>query len=440
MKYIFLASAFTGLAGFFLFAAPRVTVITPSSAHVSGKTANAFNVPAVPEAQQPSSTASEPIQPQGGSDIAKQSKLANPPAVMKGLYLTGWSAGSPSKVASTIAFMEKSGLNAVVIDIKDYSGYVSYAMDVPEAKASGAENELRILHPNEMLKEFHDHNIYVIARVTVFQDPILAKAHPEWALKNVKTGKTWTDNHGLAWMDPAGQGTWDYVAAIARDAFGRGFDEVNFDYVRFASDGTLGAIQYPFWDQKTPRSAVIKKFFSYLRSQLSSNVISADIFGLAAVDTWDDLGIGQVLENALPYFDYVCPMVYPSHYAVGTLNYKNPADHPYEIIKYSLEGALKRRIVYGKEQIVRSNSTSSTSTSLAISHKPLAKLRPWLQAFDLGAVYTPAMVNTQIKAVDDALVNSSATRNLAPGDPANPFGGWLLWDPANRYTSYRPAQ
>ena len=101
---------------------------------------------------------------------------------------------------------------------------------------------------NGVIKELHDNGIYVIGRITDFQDPILAKAHPEWAMHNKTTGAVWTDNNGLAWMDPAEQPVRDYLASIAKDAFGRGFDEMNFDYVRFASDGSIGNIGYPAWD------------------------------------------------------------------------------------------------------------------------------------------------------------------------------------------------
>lgn len=418
--------------GFFLFASPRVMILAGGvdAKNSSPPQTDSQNILSVPEAAisgfSPNSAA--PRSGNGTADIENQAPLPSPPEVAKAIYLTGWSAGSESKLESSINLIQKRGLNAVVIDVKDYSGYVAYRMDVPEVKAAGAENEVRILKPNTVVKKLHDKNIYTIARITAFQDPILAKAHPEWALKNKTTGSIWKDNHGLAWLDPAAQPVWDYVISIAKDALNRGFDEINFDYIRFASDGNLTAIQYPFWDQKTPRRAVIKKFFGYLREHLPDAKISADLFGLATIDTWDDLGIGQVIEDAYQYFDYVSPMVYPSHYAPGTLGYKNPAQHPYEVIKYSLNAALKRLIAYSKEQMVQ-----SSSTPLAISHKPLAKLRPWLQAFNLGAVYTPAMLDAQIKAVNDVFFkNESSTSPLS-----SQFGGWMLWDPTNNYNSYR---
>src|SRR6185436_15037970 len=117
---------------------------------------------------------------------------------------------STAKKNAVLALLDKTEADAVVIDIKDYSGYVSYRMEVPEVKASGAEGELRIAAPNSLIKELHDRGIYVIGRVTVFQDPILAKAHPDWALRSKSKGGLWRDKKGLAWMDPAGQKTWDY--------------------------------------------------------------------------------------------------------------------------------------------------------------------------------------------------------------------------------------
>ena len=406
-----------GAFAFFLFFSPRDIILQSKP---NGGFDVGVNLLAVPEASATSSSENVAEIRSANGDISNQQPLPNPPEIAKAVYLTGWSAGSYNKMTSIIKLIEDRGLNAVVIDIKDYSGYVSYAMNVPEVGASGAEKEIRIVRPNELIKRLHDKNIYVIGRVTVFQDPILAKARPELALQNKITGKLWLDNHKLAWLDPAGQPTWDYIISIAKDALGRGFDEINFDYIRFASDGKLGEISFPFWDEKTPKHLVIKKFFAYLRENLPDAKLSADIFGLATIDTWDDLGIGQVLEDAYQYFDYVCPMVYPSHYAVGTLGYKNPADHPYEIVKYSMDKAIERLTAHGKQ------TTATTTEPLAVVRSQSAKLRPWLQVFDMGAVYTSKMINDQIRATEDALASSSAQ-----------YGGWLLWDPANNYRNFK---
>lgn len=340
------------------------------------------------------------------SDIKVNEPLKNPPAIAKGLYLTGWVAGSSARQDQIIALMKKNGLNSVVVDIKDYSGHVSYAMDVPEVKKSGADKELRMGDPFNMIRKFHENGIYVIGRISTFQDPILAKAHPEWAMLNTATGKPWADRKGLSWMDPAAKPVWDYDIAIAKDAFNRGFDEINFDYVRFASDGNLKSIGFPVWDKVTPKHQVIADFFRYVREQLAGKTISADLFGLTAVNS-DDLGIGQVIEDAYKNFDYVSPMIYPSHFANGFIGYQNPAQYPYEVIKYSMEKAL------AKLDRLQASSTPEVK---------LAKLRPWLQVFDMGAVYDKSKVDAQIRATEQVLATSTAN------------GGWLLWDAANTYT------
>src|SRR3989344_5547830 len=145
------------------------------------------------------------------------------------------------------------------------------------------------------------------------------------------TGMLWRDHKNLPWIDVAAREAWDYNIAIAREALERGFDEVNFDYVRFAADGDLSDIRYPFWDMKTSRRKVLKDFWEYVRNALPGKLLSVDLFGLTTVNT-DDLGIGQKLENAFPYFDDIAPMLYPSHYYSGTFNFKSPADHPYEVV------------------------------------------------------------------------------------------------------------
>lgn len=422
-------------AGFFLLFHSRVVMLAPVPGGGEGHTVSAQTAGTLPPLPESTSSRAVPAPVSSGgkssNDIEKQGHLLNPPTVVKGIYVTGWTAGSDKKVDSLITLMKRTGLNAMVIDIKDYSGYVSYHTDVPEVKASGAEGEIRIAHPNALIKKLHDNGIYAIGRVSVFQDTILAAAHPEWALRNKNTGAVWLDNHGLAWIDPAARPAWDYLASITKDAFARGFDEINFDYIRFASDGSLENISYPYWDEKSPRAKVITEYFKFLRGTFPHNTISADLFGLATVSS-DDLGIGQVIQDAYIYFDYVSPMVYPSHYASGFLGYKNPADYPYEVIQYSMAHALQKLQAMGLPPVSAAASSTATSSKSSASSQynlgavPNAKLRPWLQAFNLGAVYDAAMVEKEITAVSDALLTASTT---------SAFAGWLLWDPSNNYTS-----
>jgi hypothetical protein len=303
---------------------------------------------------------------------------------------------------------ETTEVNAVVFDIKDYSGEIDYRIGIPDVKQYGALR-ITIRDIDALVRRLHGEGLYLIARLTVFQDPILARARPEWAIHRrslveqdgVLSRRTlWLDRKGLAWIDPASRPAWNYIAAIARDVLSHGFDELNFDYVRFPSDGNLKDMQYPSWDGKTPRHEVVAGLFSFLRKELGDAPLSADLFGLSTVNE-DDLGIGQVIEDGFADFDYVCPMVYPSHFARKFLGFMNPADHPYDVVNYSMKKAAGR---------LPGNPATRK-----------AKLRPWLQDFNLGAKYDAGMVKAQIQAVQDAL-----------GDR---FAGYMMWAPSNVYTA-----
>jgi hypothetical protein len=360
------------------------------------------DLPDVPEAEIPENQVLSE-DGNGFGDIGPQEPLKNPPKVIKAIYATSWSASSESKMDYLIDLIKTTELNAIVIDIKDFSGLVLYDADVPDVDLYNAK-EVRIRRPNALIKRLHDEGIYVIARQTVFQDPALVGARPDLAVRNVRTGEVWEDRKGLSWIDPSSRDAWDYNIAIARDAAGRGFDEVNFDYIRFPSDGDLSAIGYPFYNASTTsKTAAIAEFFEYLNNNLDGVVISADLFGLATIN-YDGLGIGQVIEDAYRNFDYVAPMVYPSHYARGFQGYQNPASFPYEVVNYSMVSAV------GRLSVLR-NATGTNPSSLA-------ELRPWLQDFDLGADYTADMIRAEIRAVNDA----------------DPSLGWMLWDPRNNYT------
>ncbi|MBU4142147.1 putative glycoside hydrolase [Patescibacteria group bacterium] len=340
-------------------------------------------------------------------DIEPQKPLANPPEEIRAIYATSNSAGSPVKMDNFIKLIKKANLNAIVIDIKDYSGYVFYDSGLEDVEKYKAE---KIIIPkiNTLIKKLHDENIYAIARVVVFQDPALAGARPELAVKNKNTGGIWRDNLNLAWLDPSAPDVWDYVIKISQNAASRGFDEINFDYIRFPSDGYLGAMSFPFYGQKNvSKEEAIKEFFIYLRSNLKGVKISADLFGLTT-SAKDDLGIGQVIEDAYQNFDAVSPMVYPSHYAKGFLGFAEPASHPYEVVRYAIESAAKKLEEYNKTEEVFCPVAENSGN---------VKIRPWIQAFNMGGIYDAAKIKIQIKASDEA-----------------GGAGWMLWNPANNYS------
>jgi len=317
------------------------------------------------------------------------------PKPVKGIYMTSWVAGTKDWRESMVKLIEETELNSVVIDVKDYSGHISFEVSDPVLKKIGA-SENRIPDVVEFIDYLHQKNIYAIARISVFQDAYLVGKKPELAVKR-KDGKVWKDYKGIAWLNIASREVWDYTIKVAEEAESVGFDELNFDYIRYPSDGDMKNIVLPYAPGTNTKAESLKAFFAYLAKELSPLKIplSADLFGFTTTHS-DDLNIGQILENAIPYFDYICPMVYPSHYPKGYENFSNPADHPYEIISLAM--------------------ASSTQRMLAAGSSP-SKIRPWLQDFDLGADYTAEMIRKEKQAVYDAGLNS-----------------WLLWDPSNKYT------
>lgn len=345
-------------------------------------------------------------------DIEPQDPLPNPPETIKAIYATSWSVSSEKKLNYLIKLIRDTELNAIVVDVKDFSGYVSYNTELDLPKKYDAVDP-RIPKLNVLVKRLHDNGIYVIGRMAVFQDQRLPLARPDLALMSSSTGAIWQDYKKLMWLDTSSKEVWDYNIAIAKEILDRGFDEVNFDYIRFASDGNLKDIKHPFWDEKTLKTHVVRNFFKYLREELWEYTISADLFGLVTINT-DGMGIGQHLEYALPYFNAIAPMVYPSHYYKGFIGYEKPAEYPYEVIKYSMDTALARIKNYELKILAEIGTTTPMPA--------IAKLRPWFQDFDLGADYDAKKVRDQIQAWYDSTADKKYN------------GGWMIWNPANLYT------
>jgi hypothetical protein len=321
--------------------------------------------------------------------------------------MTSWIASSKQLRDNLVRIIDETEINAVVIDIKDYSGKIVFPIDNPKLKAFGSE-EVRVRDLREFIAELHKKNIYVSGRVAVFQDAYFVKHRPDLAVKTKNGSSVWKDRKGISWIDPGSKEYWDYIILVAKESHKIGFDEINFDYIRFPSDGNMQDISYPF-SSTTSKSIVIKNFFEYLHNKIETDPelnklkTSADLFGMVT-NTYDDMGIGQVLENALPYFDYIMPMVYPSHYPPNFQGYKEPESQPYEIIKFSMH-----------EAVVRSETLASSTGQNLLEYKN--KMRPWLQDFGLRVNYGPVEVRAQIKATNDLGLTS-----------------WILWSPSNKYT------
>lgn len=302
------------------------------------------------------------------------------PVEVRGIYWNAVTAAG-ARAEELIAYMVESGLNAVVIDVKLDNGSPAWP-------------------PDGLLPRLGDLGIYRIARISVMRDSAAALARPELALRTA-SGALWRDRTGAAWLDPAAPGVVALAIDAGREAYARGFDEVQFDYVRFPTDGALAAIRYPAYGGVEPKVAVMDRWFAEVGGAMRADGIptSFDLFGMT-FETANDFGIGQTLLGAYPHAVAVSPMVYPSHYASGFQGYANPALHPYEVVAHSLASGLA---------LV---AASTGEPPEAIS----SRFRPWIQDFDLGATYTAERIEAQIRAARDANA-----------------GGWLLWNARNVY-------
>jgi hypothetical protein len=323
------------------------------------------------------------------------------PEPLKALYMTSCVAGTPSWRTSLKALIERTELNAVVIDIKDYTGRVSFPNDFPK---SSTQRGCTVSDLQAFIAELHQENIYVIGRISVFQDLSYSNLFPELAVKSLSTGGVWQDHKGISFIDVGATPYWDYIIEISKKAYELGFDELNYDYVRYPSDGVMKDASYTWTQASSTRAQTLQSFFSYLHDNLKDIGVktSVDLFGMTTT-IFNDMGIGQVLELALPYFDYVSPMVYPSHYPSNWNGFANPAEYPYDVIKFAMSAGVAREQAL---DIARGIATSTPS-----------KLRPWLQDFNLGATYGPDKVRAQIQATYDSGLTS-----------------WMLWSAANKYT------
>lgn len=339
--------------------------------------------------------------------VSQATHIPTPDSV-KAIYVSSWVAATPSIMKRINQLIDTTEVNAVVLDIKDATGRVSFLTHNPIVNET-ASPENCIKNIDAFINELHSRNVYVIGRISTFQDPYLTKVRPEWALMKKSDGTVWKDRKGLSFLDPGNTNVWEYTVALAEASYDVGFDEINFDYIRYPSDGIMTDINYNLTEGQT-RADTLEKFYAHLHQRLrieKNMVTSADLFGLTTSEK-TDMGIGQVLERALPYFDFIGPMVYPSHYAPGEYGIAKPAENPYAVVMRALSDASK------KITAMKNDSSLPQEFRDRVSFQ---QIRPWIQDFDMGAVYDKEKVQAQMKAVYDSGLSS-----------------WMMWDPANKYT------
>lgn len=314
----------------------------------------------------------------------------------KAVYLSVYGITSATLRNEAISLAQHTAINAFVIDVKGDRGLTPYRSHVREAIGAAAKTTMRVYLGQDfpaLLADLHAKHLYLIARIVVFKDDPLADVHPEWSVHDAE-GKPWRDREGLQWMDPSSQDVWQHNIDIAEEAARMGFDEIQFDYVRFPDQKGL---RFAVPSTQANRTAAITGFLQAARTRLAPyNVfIAADIFGYVCWNT-NDTAIGQQIELLGAPLDYISPMLYPSGFTWGLPGLSNPVADSGQIVRRSLTEAIHR-------------------TKL-----PGVRFRPWLQAFRDYAFDHRVFDATEIRAQVDAA-------NAADTD------GWMLWNPRNQY-------
>lgn len=318
------------------------------------------------------------------------------PFVAKAIYISADSVATPGKLQALMDLLDRTELNAAVIDVKaDNTGVVLYGSKLPIVQELDTARAIIPDLPG-LLKRLKEKKIYTIARLSVFWDQAATTARPEWALKSKKApGQVWVDSYSKHWSNPFLPAVWDYNIAIAQEVAAQGFDEVQFDNVQFPSDGDLEDIDFGPEAVGKKRADAVNSFLDQAYTVLSpaGTYVAVDVFALTAY-VKDDMGIGQNYENIAQRCDYISPFMYPSSFADGFNGYAHPEERPFEIISETVKAANSR-----------------------LGPSAVAHLRPWLQDFNGKVAYDAPKVRAEIDAAEQ-----------------NGALGWMLWNFGNTYT------
>lgn len=330
----------------------------------------------------------------------KEPDLGKEPVAVKGIYVSGPIAGH-AKMEDLLALVEETELNAMVIDIKNDDGKITYKMQtetVLEIEAGVGY----IQDIDALIQRCKEKNIYLIARIVAFRDPYLADKKPHLAVKTT-TGETFRDKAGLAWVNPYKKEVWEYLMEIAGEAAEKGFDEIQFDYIRFSTDLKAGETDFGPEAEGIGKTEIITQFTEYAYETLSKLgvFVAADVFGTVIDNKTDQEIVGQDYVKMAEHLDYICPMIYPSHYGNGVYGIAVPDAEPYQTIYKASEASANALGILPEEN--------------------RAKVRVWLQSFTAKWVpgyisYGPEQIRAQIKGAYDA-----------------GYEEWILWNAAVNY-------
>ncbi|MDO4266413.1 MAG: putative glycoside hydrolase [Eubacteriales bacterium] len=380
-------------------AALQSETISPEAGN--GRTAEQNN----DAAQSPETGAAAEAVPE--TPISLHSETEREPVKVKGIYLGANAVGVSDFMDRVITRIDETELNAVVIDVKDDYGRITYAMDDVPLVNEIAAVEVKIGDMPGVIRKLKSHGIYCIARIVALKDPYIAEKKPEWAL-HLADGSVFRDGKGDAWVNPYKQEYWDYLVDVARACGALGFDEIQFDYIRFCTERGIDAVVYDAADTKgRDKISIISELVAYMSDKLRAEglFVSCDVFGTIIGSPIDTQSVGQDYTQMAEAIDYICPMIYPSHYASGNFGLEHPDTEPYACILGALENS--------RTELLRAAEDGKTQ----------AVVRPWLQSFTasyLGAgnyiEYNAETTREQIQAVYDA-----------------GYDEWILWSASANY-------
>ena len=430
LTYVFLIFCVGVFVWYTIFGANEPTPITPEADQQPFVTdeLSQIQIPETPSIASPDDVVTD--------DPGASKPDLPPPVKVKGLYVMAWNAGVPEYMSNYIELCETTELNALVIDVKDDEGNITFNT-VNEDLSAACMN----IVPNfgGLVSDLKDRGIYTIARIVCFRDELWSTLHPELAIAH-KDGGSWKDGSGRTWLDPYDPGAWEYISDIALEAVSLGFDEIQLDYVRFPTDGRIGDINYGTAAEEKTKTEIISESLTSLRAELSEHGVSlsADVFGIIALSRSDSEAIGQDTTLLLNSADSICPMIYPSHFAnkrqngvgqyINGILFEAPDLDPYGVVFNTLHefkrylGDSGNNENTGNNSVINSDNTSDTGV---VNEVIQAVIRPYLQHFTASYLgdgyyqqYTAEKVREQINAVYDA-----------------GFDEWILWNHKSVYSA-----
>jgi hypothetical protein len=352
-----------------------------------------------PAQQSTAATVAQDSTPATVTAAAPDSQRA--PAFVRALYANRAAGQNMRKMRHLVAIADTTEINAIVLDMKDEFG-LNFRTANPEW-AKNAGNHGRVPNLKGLLDTLKAHDLFAIARIVVFNDSVTARVHPDWTIRK-PDGDTWRSKTGAAWVNPYARGAWDYNIGIAEELAKLGFDEIQFDYIRFPEPyKSLGPQVFPE-SNGVSKADNLAAFLEEARKKLNALGVrsTADVFGLVTT-VKGPLEIGQWWEKLAPVTDALLPMTYPSHYPSGSFGIPRPNAEPYKVVNTAIETARAR------------------DERLGITEPE--HVRPWIQAFSLGKPpYGPEEIKAQKQAIYDA-----------------GYDGWILWSPGSHFDPFIPA-